>query len=209
MNLLTRVKQIAILTTIIILSGCATAYHPINPPSLRNYDSHSSQDNIEFSYKYDVLRENGNRKYAKKEDLTDIKLIAIKITNNTDSIINLSKNISFYSNQDIIIPINPSVITHSIKQGVPGYLFYLLLSFVNLQVRNGYNVSIYPIGLIIGPATTLINMLTASGANKKMSDELYKYNILNKDIKKGETVYGLIGFQNLGYKSISIKKNNK
>lgn len=46
-------------TLVILLSGCAATYKPINPPAL-NYNSHDTQDGIALAYKYDVLREKGN-----------------------------------------------------------------------------------------------------------------------------------------------------
>ncbi|MDQ3535576.1 MAG: hypothetical protein M3421_08120, partial [Bacteroidota bacterium] len=50
------ISKILTFTLVIILSGCAATYRPIDPPSL-NYNSHDFQDGIGFSYKYDVLRE--------------------------------------------------------------------------------------------------------------------------------------------------------
>jgi len=86
-NTITKIFAIAI---VFILSGCAASYKPIYPVSL-NYDSHQSEDGVELSYKYDVLRQNGNKKYAKKEDKKGVKLVALKITNNTQSVVNIGK----------------------------------------------------------------------------------------------------------------------
>ena len=41
------------LILLIVLSGCAASYRPINPTTL-NYNSHDMQDGIALSYKYDV-----------------------------------------------------------------------------------------------------------------------------------------------------------
>ncbi len=202
------ISKILTFTFVIILSGCAATYKPINPPTL-NYNSHDLQDGIWLSYKYDVLREKGNRKYAKKEDKKGVKLIAIKITNNTDTVINVGKDAAFYSGQNQIFPMEPMAIKESIKQIVPGYLPYLLLTFTNLYVTKSTYYSVttetYPIGLVLGPTITIGNMAVAGSANKNMLNELYDYNILSRDIQKGETVYGIIGVRDMGYIPISVK----
>lgn len=198
------ISKILTLALVIILSGCAAKYRSINPQTIY-YNSHDSQDGISLSYKHDVLREKRNRKYANKEHKSGVRLVAIKLTNNTDAIINVGRDITFYSGQNQIFPLEPMAIKESIKQLVPGYLPYLLLTFTNLYIRTGTTTETYRIGLILGPAITLGNMLMASSANKKMLNELYDYNILSKDIQKGETIYGIIGVRDMGYSPISVK----
>jgi len=39
-----------------------------------------------------------------------------------------------------------------------------------------------------------------------MLNELYQYNILRRDIQKGETVYGIIAVRDLGYSPLSVKR---
>lgn len=204
-------KQISKLITLIcvlVLSSCASSYRNINPTTL-NYNSHDLQDGIGISYKYDVLREKGNKKYAKKELKKNVKLIAVKITNNTDSVINIGKDVAFYSGQNQIFPMEPMIVKESIKQIVPGYLPYLLLTFVNLTVTKGTSTDVIPIGLGLGPGITFGNMAIAGSANKNLLKELNQYNILNEDIQKNESIYGIIGIRNYGYSPISLKMINK
>jgi hypothetical protein len=204
-NTITKIFAIAI---VFILSGCAASYKPIYPVSL-NYDSHQSEDGVELSYKYDVLRQNGNKKYAKKEDKKGVKLVALKITNNTQSVVNIGKNLTLYSGNNQIRPMEPMVIKESIKQIVPGYLPYLLLTFVNLTTTKEQNgmteQNVIPIGLVLGPGITVGNMLIAGDANTKLLDELRLYNLIGRDIKPGETVYGIIGVRDIGYSPITVE----
>lgn len=204
-NTITKLFTIA---TAFILSGCAASYKPIYPVSL-NYDSHQSKNGVELSYKYDVLRQNGNKKYAKKENKKGVKLVAVKITNNSQSVVNIGKNLTLYSGNNQIIPMEPLVIKESIKQIVPGYLPYLLLTFVNLTTTKSQNGTIeqnvIPVGLILGPGITLGNMLIAGDANAKLLDELKLYNLIGRDIKPGETVYGIIGVRDMGYSPITVE----
>ncbi len=189
------------------LVGCAAIYKPINPPSL-NYNSHDLQDGIGLSYKYNVLLEKGNRKYANKEYKKGVKLVAVKITNNTDSIINVGRDLVFYTGQKELNLLEPIAIKNSIKQIVPGYLAYLLLSLTYFNVSSGNTSTTYPIGLGLGPVITFGNMAFAATANKDMFNELQEYNVINRDIQKGETVYGIIGIRNIGSLPITIKLKN-
>jgi len=197
-----------IITIVIFFGGCAASYRPINPPLL-NYTAHDSKDGIGLSYKYDVLIERGNKRYAKKEDKKGIRLIAVKVTNNTDTTINVGRDVVFYSEQNQMFLMEPMAIKNSIKQITPSYLPYLLLTFVNFYVTNGSTTQTYPIGLILGPGITIGNMAVAGTANTKMLNELMQYYILNRDIKKGETVYGIIGVRDMGYNPISVRLREK
>ena len=198
------ISKFLTLTIAVMLTGCAATYRPINPTNL-NYNSHDLQDGVGLSYKYDVLREKGNKKYAKKEDKKGVKLVAVKVTNNTDSVINVGKDVAFFSGNSQIFPMEPMAIKESIKQIVPGYLPYLLLTFLQLNIYQGNSVDSYPIGVVVGPAITIGNMAMAGSANKNLLNELYEYNILSRDIQKGETVYGIIGVRDMGYSPLTVK----
>lgn len=131
------------------------------------------------------------------------------LTNNTDSAINVSKDLSFYSGNHQVIPMEPALIKNILKQIVPVYIPYLLLTFVNLTVTkitpSNTTTNVYPIGLVLGPVITIGNMAVAGSGNSNMLMELNEYNILNKDIKKGETIYGIIGIRDIGYSPISVR----
>jgi hypothetical protein len=202
-------EKTLIITLVLVLTGCAASYKPINPPTL-NYNSHDLQDGIQFSYKHDVLQEKGNKKYAKKEDKRGVKLVAIKITNHTDADINVGRDLVFYSSQNQIFPMEPKTVHIEIKQIVPGYLPYLILTALKLIITKpnnygGTTTDVYPIGYVLGPGITFGNMLIAGTANKSMLNELYNYNILSQDIPKGETVYGIIAIKDSGYIPLSVK----
>lgn len=189
---------------VFVFGGCAATYKNIDPPAL-NYSAHDLQDGISLSYKHNVLRERGNNKYAKKEDKAGVRLVAIKLTNNTDSVLRVNRDLVFYSDSNQIFPLAPMAIKNSIKQVVPAYLPYLLLTLVNLSITNNNKTQVYPIGLVLGPGIAGGNMAVAGSSNNKMLKELIEYDILSRDIQKGETVYGIIGIFDLGYNPISVK----
>lgn len=48
-------------------------------------------------------------------------------------------------------------------------------------------------------------MLAAGSANQNFLRELMQYNIINKTIESGQTVYGLIGIRDHGYNPINVR----
>lgn len=200
--------KLLILFNCFLLASCAATYKPINPPSI-NYGAHDLQDGIELSYQYDVLRGKGDNKYANKEYKKNIKVVAVRITNFTDTTINIGRDLVFYSGSNQIFLLEPTAIKNSIKQHTPAYLPFLLLTFLNLTVTHNTPTStsteVYPIGLFIGPTVTAGNMAVANSANNKLLNELIDYNIFNKELKKGETTYGIIGFKEIGYNPLSVR----
>jgi hypothetical protein len=205
------IKISSLLVLAILLNSCASGYKKINPETI-NYASKSIESNILFEYKYDLLE----KKYKKKETKSDIKLIAVKITNNTEKEIVLGRDFKLaYKNGTEISLIETEKLFKTIKQSPASYLWYLLLTPVQFSAgttttSNGpftetKPANVFPIGLIIGPGLAGSNMIAASSANKNFKNELMKFDLNGKIIKKGETIYGLIGLNSNSYDSISIK----
>ncbi len=194
-----------------LLNSCASGYKKINPPAL-NYGSKSIESNILLEYKYDLLQ----KKYRKKEAKNEIKLIAVKITNNTEKNIVFGKDFKlFYDNDNQVSLIETEKLFKTIKQSPASYLWYLLLS--PLQFNSGTTTTTngghtetksansFPLGLILGPGIAAGNMIAASSANSNFKKELLEYDINGKTIKKGETVYGIIGSNSNSYDAIKVK----
>jgi len=200
--------QVILLLSVLFMSGCAATYKAINPTQLY-YTAHTSRDNILISYKYNVLQEKGDKKFAKKEAKKNIQLIAIKLTNNTGHTINIRKDLILYSGDTPIYPMTPMDIKNKLRQIVPAYLPYLLLTFTSLIVSNGYTTVAYPVGIVLGPGITAGNMAVAATANKRLLSELNDFNILDRDIGPGDTVFGIIGVRNSGYGPISARLKSR
>ncbi|RTY73479.1 hypothetical protein [Flavobacterium sp. LS1R10] len=198
---------IFLLSIVILLNSCASGYKPIQPASL-NYISNNTLHGVTLEYKYDLL----NKKYAKKETKKGLRLVAVKVKNNTEKDLVFGKDIklNFESGNELYLLENEKTFK-SLKQSPASYLFYLLLSPIQLFTTktnsNGMTeqTSSTPIGLIIGPGLALGNMIVASNANKKFKTELNDYSINGKIIKKGETVFGLITFQSDNYGAIKVR----
>lgn len=187
-----------------VFVGCAAFYKPIDPPSLV-YSAQSENDGLSCAYKYDVLRLAGNKKYARKETRRGVRVLALKFTNNTGKTLNVRNDLTFYIGQNAVLPMPPATVKESIKQNVPIYLLYLLLTSSELSVSNGFSAEAYPIGLALGPLVAGGNMIVAGTSNRELLDELMQYDILNRDIQPGETVYGLVGFFYPSYDPLSVR----
>ena len=111
-----------------------------------------------------------------------------------------------YENGNEIVALENEKVFKSLKQSPATYLFYLLLTPINLYTSssNG-STSSTPIGLVIGPGIAGGNMIAASSANSNFKKELLEYNINGTLIKAGETRYGLIGINSDSFEALKIK----
>ena len=191
----------------IVLTSCATSYVPIEPESI-NYGSADSTKDVIFEYKYDVLE----KKYGRKEKKKKIKLLSVKITNNTSKDFTLGKDYMLINdNKQEILLLDSNQLYKPIKQNVATYFLYLLLTPIKLfetKERNGFEEQevIFPIGYVLGPGITALNVIKASNGNSKLKKELEQYNLFNKTIKAGQTIHGILGFSAKNYSSLRIQK---
>lgn len=172
-------------------------------PATLTYLSNSSDKSVSLDYKYNLLP----KKYAKKETKNNIKLLAVKITNNSGRDLVFAKDIKLtYGNGNEVILMGNEQVFKTLKQQTALYLLYLLLTPATFNTTsNGQQTSSIPIGYGLGPGLTAINMITAGTANKNFKEELLQYNIIGITIKNGATVYGLVGINSANFESIKIK----
>lgn len=193
--------------SVLFLTSCASGYKKIEPKKI-NFASRSENNSVVLEYKYDLLE----KKYKKKELNKGLKVIAVKVTNNGANDLVFGKDIRLtYENGNELNLLETNVVYKAIKQSPASYLWYLLLSPMQFQTMttnsNGQQQtsSSTPIGLVIGPGLAGGNMIAASSANKNFQNDLLENDIIGKVIKKGETVYGIIGIQSNNYYSIKVK----
>ena len=199
-----KVRNLLLILGVLMLLGCASAYKPINHS--QNLNTKLEDENLVFKYSYDVLRNAGNKKYSKKETNNHIKVIAVSIKNKTNKEILVSENIDFYAGNMKVSILSPNEYSHSLKQNTVSYLFYLLLTPLKLIIASTNNdPDVIPIGYVLGPGITLLNIISSSSANAKFDDELTKNNILGKIIEPGEVLNGLIAIRGIGYEPLSIQ----
>lgn len=204
-----KMKIIVLCIAISSLTNCASSYKMIQPKSI-NYVSSNEHSNVELQYRYELL----HKKYFKKELKKGIKLVAIKITNNSNKDLIFGKDIVLtYENDSEIYLVENKQVYKLLKQSPLSYLWYLLLTPTNLFTTETNSSGIEettsstPIGLLLGPGLAVGNMVAADAANKKFKTKLLDYNIKGTAITKGEIQYGLIGIQTNSYDSIKLKVN--
>lgn len=183
-----------------IAFSCASSYHPVAFQEL-SY-SVVEKDSIEVAYRYNVLQEAGNNKYSKREDKNNIRLVAIRVTNNSGSTIVFNKNVDLLADGKRVEALPEELVYSKLKQGVPIYLLYGLVWFYSSDC-NGMdcNTTYIPVGLLFAGG----NMVVAAGANSDFKDQLYNNYLWGKTIKDGETVYGFIAIQDIGYVPLSVE----
>jgi hypothetical protein len=192
-------KYLCPLIIAILLSSCAGSFKSINPSSFQ-YTTQAEKSDADMFYKYDVLRERGNKKYSKKELKAGVRIVAVRITNTTGKTIKMGENAKIYSGNSEVRLWPPDLIHKKIRQKVPFYLFYLLLTPTILEV----NEDSFPIGYILGPGLTAGNIAVASTANGKLKKELMEFDVYGKTINPGETVYALVGIPELGFLPLRV-----
>jgi hypothetical protein len=194
-----------------LLSGCASAYHPVKPEALPySYKEVNLQDQVSLSYMYDGLALRGNKKYVKREMKNAIKVVGVKIENSSAYPINVGEDCRFYMGDRELNPIDPNLTATLIKQPVPIYLLYSLLNFtfyteVDPYTNKPTNSTFIP----SGPFIAVGNMVVAGTANTQMRKELIGKSILAKTIAPGQTAYGLLCLRETSSGPIKIRVNKK
>ena len=201
------IKATLLLVMALTLTNCASGYKMIQPKSI-NYISGDESNGVKLEYKYDLLE----KKYEKKELKKGVRLVAVKITNNSGKELMFGRDAKLaYENGTEVYVMDNDKVFQTLKQSSASYLWYLLLTPVNFFTTktnsNGLQeeTSSTPIGLVLGPGLTLVNMLAAGSANKKFKDEMLEYNVNGTIIKNGETKYGLLGIKTNSYDALRIK----
>ncbi|RFP66035.1 hypothetical protein D0N36_06085 [Hymenobacter lapidiphilus] len=202
----------AVLSAAVLLSGCAGGYHAIQPERITSYQpAGPAGAAVDFSYRYSALLTNGaNKKYVKKERKRGYQIVAVQLRNNTANEFNFSRDLELTFGDRPIQPVSSMQASQDLKQGVAIYLLYVLLNFnvgtyttVNGQITED-NRTFIPTGPFIAGG----NMLGASAANKNMRNELARYDLTNKVLQPGETVYGIVALRETNVAPLKLTLRN-
>lgn len=88
-------------------SGCAASFTSMQPERIATYQSSSvAGAPVQFAYQYDALRMRGrNKKYAKKAQKHGYQVVAVRVTNNTNSELNFTRDAVLYSGDHPVTPV--------------------------------------------------------------------------------------------------------
>lgn len=199
-KILTRSLALGLAATTLLGSGCAASYTPIQPERIATYQASPVGAPVQFGYQYDALRQRGrNKKYAKKEQKKGYHVVAVRVTNTTAADINFSRDLMLYSGDRAVSPVAAPIAAQDMKQGVWIYLLYVLLNVTvgGTTTNNGYGQTTTTGGTFLptGPFIAGGNILGASLANGNFRRDLETYDLTNRNIRPGETVYGLLSLR--------------
>lgn len=188
------------------LFSCATKYYAVNPAQV-TYGNKAEKSDVDFYYRYDVMAAAKNGRQSLKEIRNDIKVVAVKIYNNSSQQITVGENVKFFEGDKELQVVPAEILKRRMKQGVIPYLGFLALSPVKFSYEKDNGAKTVQIfgGAIIGGALAASNMWVASKANAKLKKNLDTYSIIGKNILPGETVYGLVALQRVGYIPLQLK----
>ncbi len=185
-------KIYILLLCTLLMCSCAAIYNPIEPAYL-SYELAGNYNGLKLSYRYGILAELNNKRYARKENKQKIKLVVVKIENTSNQALVVGKDFNLISNGQAIDFINSAVAYQKLKQkNWPGMGFLLLALTPPVQTTNGASVADFPLGMVAGPMLAAGNIFVAINANKQFRSELESNNLLGSIIKPQETRYGII-----------------
>ena len=177
----------ASLGLLILVTGCAGSYTPIRPERIATYQASAANAPIDFGYQFDALRLHGrNKKYLKHEAKKGYHVAAVRVTNRTGRELNFSRDLDLIYGDRPITPVAAPTAARDLRQGVAIYLLYLPLTFTPAAGSTPF-----PIGPFIAGG----NMLGAALANGNLRKEFETFDLTNRTIKPGETVYGILSLR--------------
>lgn len=196
-------------TLLALTTGCAGSYNAIRPERIGSYIPSQSSGPVDFSYQFDALRLRGNKKYVKKEAKRGYHVAAVKVTNNWDRNVDVSRDLTLLYGGRPIAPVPSTVAAKDMKQGLFIYLLYLLLNSnygatVDPYTGQTTGGTYLPIGFLVAGG----NMLGAGLANGNMRKEFQQYDLTNRVVKPGETVYGIMSFREVGVAPLQVEMRN-
>ena len=204
-NVTNYLSTVLLVLTLIFCSSCARTYFPLEPQKL-NYTNTQQKEGVTFSYQHSVLE----NKYRNKERRREIKLIAVKCTNNTDRDLVFGTDIQLVREKGRGTDMaDDYYIYRQLRQRPASHLWWMLFAFLTVNVTQGsaYNqtTSTYPVGLALAPILTITNASIAASSNRRFRQDLEEHNLLGRTIRKGETIYGLVGIKMHQYEGLSLK----
>ncbi|GAA3956279.1 hypothetical protein [Hymenobacter algoricola] len=195
----------------LLTTGCAGSYTPIRANRINTFSSVSAPNSpVEFSYQYSALMINGrNKKYNKKERKRGYQTVAVRIKNNTANDLNFSRDLELYFGDRPVMPVPAIQAANDLKQGVWIYLLYTPLAGTlggSTDPRTGIVTggTIFPWGLGVAAG----NILGASQANKNLRMEFVTSEMVNKTIRPGETLSGIISLREMNVAPLHLVLRN-
>jgi hypothetical protein len=175
-------------------TGCASSYKAIQPLNLAFENDMPMQGDslVVVAYRYNVLRESGNDRYADMEKRRGFCVLGMRIDNQSADTLYFPENFAFFNGT---MPVEP-----------------LPLYFVDKPISQESNedvVVLYPSYYLGDPLLdipTFINMAVAVDADSKMRKEFEAYYLVYSTIPPNTAVQGIVAFPVQTGAVLTVKK---
>ncbi len=162
-----------------VLVGCAAKYRPIEPLTVKFDDRADSLANgdILVSWEYDVLKNAGNKKNARKERRHEVSLLAVRVSNFTGDTLFLPENLSVISEKDTLEMLFSDDAYDELRQTI---------------ADNSFEGDNYDEGWLIALGIDFYNTAVQTKANLRFAKELDKFYLTPCFVAPGKTTIGLL-----------------
>jgi hypothetical protein len=163
-----------------VLISCAANYYPISPLTIDYQDATFLEvdSNISIGYKYDVLRQAGNKKYARFEKRWNVSLLALFIDNKGTDTLYVPDDLVFLDGE---IPVMPFELEE---------LQMLYQTNTDLNRADSDWAADIPWWVSLGFGSW--NLIKSERADESLMEELENYYLIYSLIYPGTRVSGLI-----------------
>ena len=175
----TLMKPNALFLVTALFWNCASNYRLIQPETL-SFDS--AQDTLvgqklAINWRYDVLKEAGNRSYARMERKQEVSLLALRLFNSGEDTLAFPESVVITDGSGLLwpLPMEEAAEVFIQRTREPGE--------GAVEVEGGH-------GIIL--AAGLVNLAKGLNANIRFVKELDAHYLVGRDIPPGSTVTGLL-----------------
>lgn len=201
MNVMNKIFFLSIFIFFIFLSGCAVQHKSLTGIRNWSYPQHQMDSTITFSFVDDVLEKSGNVRQAKWADRKDIKIIGIKLINNTTKPIH-GTQVSFVLNDEKVELIHNKWLAKKVRQRVSPALILAVPFFMieELLFHRHDDEDEYYYHDDSEPVYLTKEVVEQEEAYRKKSnfnlrEGLISFQLASKVLLPGRPVYGIVGFK--------------
>ena len=96
-----------LLSVYLFANGCASQYRHVEPHSIKYYNEpdYTHNGEVEVTYRYNILENANNKKYARMEQRSGICLLAVRIANFGDDTLHIPDDLIIESRNSNVFPL--------------------------------------------------------------------------------------------------------
>jgi len=193
-----------------LCSACARDYYPVYEEVTFD-ECQINSESIDLEYALTKLNDEGA--YTRKARGKNLHFIQVKLTNNSDCDLYISRNkLNVYTDYSLTPLLGKEQVQHKLKQRPGYYLFWLLMAFSSANYyRDEVVINPYGAGLgALGSSFGIYNYVKGRKANKALYQNFMPRSLLTQSVPPGKTAEGWICLTSKKpLENIMIKFNDK